>query len=201
MQTEYEATFLDINKDKIRKKLKSGGARLVQAEYLQKRYTFNLPQGQEINGAWLRVRQEKDKITMSLKITNDAIGGKIDEQKEICLAVDDFDSAVEFLEMIGCKKKAYQENKRELWQLGKTEITIDEWPFLEPIVEIEGPDEKTVQEVSRKLSFDYSQAYFCSVTTLYAQKYHIPDDVINNKIPRIVFNMKNPLLKFQRGKQ
>ena len=36
MQTEYEATFININKDEIREKLKSVGAVLVKPEVLMK---------------------------------------------------------------------------------------------------------------------------------------------------------------------
>jgi hypothetical protein len=36
MEIEYEATFLNIDKNKIRQKLKSIGAELIKPEYLQK---------------------------------------------------------------------------------------------------------------------------------------------------------------------
>lgn len=45
MQIEYEATYPDINKDEVREKLLKAGASLIRPEFLQKRYTFNLPSG------------------------------------------------------------------------------------------------------------------------------------------------------------
>jgi len=48
MQAEYEATFININKDEIREKLKQVGAVLVKPEVLMKRYTFNLPKEHEM---------------------------------------------------------------------------------------------------------------------------------------------------------
>jgi len=69
------------------------------------------------------------------KRTNMINGDKIENQKELCLEVNSFDKAVEFLELIGCKPKSFQENKREIWELDNIEITINEWPFLEPLVE------------------------------------------------------------------
>lgn len=195
MQTEYEATFINIDKDKIRKKLKEIGAVLNKPEFLMKRCTFNLPEGHHKKGAWARVRDEQDKITMSFKIVNDGGTGNIDEQKEICLKIDNFDNAVEFLKMLGCKEKAYQESKREIWQIGNVEICLDEWPFLEPFVEIEGTLEKEVKEVSEELDFDYSKAMFCAVGTIYAQKYGIDEKFINDHLPKITFEMKNPFLK------
>lgn len=198
MQTEYEATFINIDKDEVRERLKKVGAILVKPEVLMKRYTFNLPEGQDKQHAWARVRDEGDKITMSFKIVNDGGTGRIDEQKEICLKIDNFGNGVEFLKELGCKEKAYQESKREIWQIGETEICIDEWPFLEPFVEVEGPNEQEVKEVSAQLGFDYTKAIFCAVGAIYAKKYvkyGFSEKMINNAIPRIVFDMENPFIK------
>lgn len=192
MKIEYEATFTDINKGEIRKKLKKVGAKLVKPEFLQKRVVFNLPKGHEISGGWLRVRDEGDKITMSLKIVD---GEKIEDQKEICLKIDNFKEAENFLIKIGCRKKSYQETKRELWVLNRVEITIDEWPFLEPFVEIEGRSEKKVKAVAEKLGFNYPDALFCSIDTLYNKKYNISKDIIDNQTPEIVFGKINPFLR------
>ena len=191
MNIEYEATFLDVNKNEMRKRLKGAGAILVRPEYLQKRIPFHLPKDKRSKDAWLRVRDEGDKITLSLKIVD---GEKIEDQKEICLIVNDFNEAVKLLESIGCEKKSYQETKRELWKLDNVEITIDEWPFLEPFVEIEGHSEEEVKRVSEKIGFNYSESLFCAVGKLYKMKYGIYPDEINT-IEKIVFDMKNPFLK------
>jgi adenylate cyclase class 2 len=191
MYTEFEATFTDIDKDEMRKRLEKAGAKLVRAEFMQKRTVFNLPEGHEINGGWLRVRDEGDKITMSLKVVD---GRKIEDQKEIQLVVDSFEEAVKMLEAIGAIKKAYQETKRELWGMNGVEITIDEWPFLPPFVEVEGKSEAEVKDVSEKLGFDYSLAKFCSVDTLYSEKYGFAEEHFNNNTPEITFDMKNPFL-------
>ncbi|MFZ2310144.1 MAG: CYTH domain-containing protein [Patescibacteria group bacterium] len=192
MPIEYEATFLDVDKDVVRVKLQAVGATLIKPEFLQKRVVFNLPSGHEINGGWLRVRDEGDKITMSLKIVD---GDKIENQKEVCLKVDNFETAINFLESIGCNRKAYQESRRELWELNGAEVTIDEWPFLEPYVEVEAKTEEVVRAVSELLGFDYSKAMFCSADTIYSLKYGVPLDDINNKTSKIVFDMNNPFVK------
>jgi len=191
METEYEATFTAIDKNEIRSKLKKIGAYLIRPEFLQKRVVFNLPQGHEISGGWLRVRDEGDKITMSLKVVE---GDKIESQKEIYLKIDNFDKAVELLSSIGCQKKSYQETKRELWHLGNVEITIDEWPFLEPFVEVEGQSEAQVKKISQKMGFDWAKAKFCAIGTLYYEKYGLSLSAINNKTPKIVFDMDNPFI-------
>lgn len=196
MPTEYEAKFTDIDKDAIRQQLQRLGATLVKPETLQKRVVFFLPNGHEIAGGWLRVRDEGNKVTMSLKVVN---GIQITDQKELMLTVDSFDIATSFLTSIGCVQKSYQENKRETWALDGTEITIDEWPFLEPFVEIEGASEDVVIKASEKLGFDWSQAVFGSTHLLTSQKYGIPEQVLNNEIPSVVFGGINPYLDWQNS--
>ncbi len=192
MEIEYEATFTNIDKDAVRARLREAGAELVKPEFMQKRVVFNPPKGHEIKGGWLRVRDEADRTTLSLKIVD---GERIEDQKEICVVVDDFKKAEDLLERIGCDRKAYQESKRELWKLDGTEITIDEWPFLEPFVEVEGKSEEAVRVASEKIEFDYTKALFTAADKLYQQKYNISTDYIDNHVPLIVFGGENPFIK------
>lgn len=192
MDIEYEATFPEVDKDVVRGKLSAAGAVLVKPEFLQKRMVFRMPAGHEISGGWVRVRDEGDRITMSLKVVD---GDRIEDQKEICFKVDGFDAAVDLLVSLGCTRKSYQETKRELWTLDGTDITIDEWPFLAPFVEVEGKSEATVKAVSEKLGFDYGDAVFGAVDVMYMRRYpHLTADRINNETPRIVFDGENPFL-------
>ncbi len=188
MQIEYEAKFLNIDKDDIRVRLKDAGASLERPEYLQKRIPFHLPKEKRSKDSWLRVRDEGGDVTLSLKTVD---GNKIENQKELFLRVSDFDTAVELLQSIGCEPKSYQETKRELWKLDGVEITIDEWPFLESFVEIEGSSKSVVKSVSEKLKFDWSSALFCAVGKLYEMKYGIPEEKVNST-EKIVFDMENP---------
>lgn len=194
MHIEYEATFPNIDKDDVRERLKKAGAELVKPEFMQKRVVFNLPSGHEIEGGWLRVRDEDDKITMSLKVVT---SGGIDNQKEICLSVDNFENAALFLKSIGCTAKGdgHQESMREIWKLDGVEICIDEWPFLEPFVEVEGESEEKVKKVSEKLGFDYGKALFCAVDTLYSNKYGVTTEHVNKELAVITFDGKNPFEK------
>ncbi|QQR77145.1 MAG: CYTH domain-containing protein [Candidatus Moraniibacteriota bacterium] len=190
MNIEYEATFTNIEKDDIRERLKTAGAVLVRPEYLQRRIPFFLPNKEDAENSWLRVRDEGDKVTLSLKTID---GKNIENQKELCLEVNSFNDAVELLESIGCVRKSYQESKRELWTLDGVEITLDEWPFLEPFVEVEGKSEDSVRVVSEKLGFDYSKALFCAVGDLYVLKYGIHPDKINT-LDKLIFDMPNPFV-------
>ena len=191
MEIEYEATYLNIDKDEVRARLKSAGAKLIKPEFLQRRYVWHFPKGHEIYGSWVRVRDEGDKITMSIKIVD---GRNLEDQREVMLTIDNFDKAREMLNLLGCQERAYQETKRELWHLDKAEITIDEWPHLEPFVEVEAMSEEEVKNVSAKIGFDYSQAKFGSADFFYADKYNISIDVFNKETPILTFDQPNPFI-------
>ena len=193
MQTEFEATFTKINKQELRNNLHKAKAKLIRPEFLQRRENF-FPI--EDNKGWIRVRDEGNKVTMSYKRLENR--ERIDGQKEICLEVDDYEKAKEFLQVMNCEWKSFQETKRELWDLDGVEICIDEWPFLEPFVEIEGNSEQEVKQVCDKLGFDYSEAKFCAVGDLYEERYNIPLKIINNQTPKIIFDMKNPFEKNEK---
>ncbi|MBR9704543.1 CYTH domain-containing protein [Candidatus Pacearchaeota archaeon] len=190
MEIEYEAMFKDINKDEIRKKLKDVGARLVKPEFLQKREIFKLGD-QDIN-KWIRLRDEGDKITLTYK---ELLGNAIDSQKELLIIVNDFQKTSKILEITGLKKIGFQENNREVWMINNVEIMIDSWPFIDPLVEIEGKSEEDVKKTSELLGFDYNKAIFGSVEILYSEKYGIDKIKLCNHAPILKFDMKNPFIK------
>lgn len=196
MEIEWEAKFSNINKGELRRKLRRLKAKLVKPEFLQRRAVFFLPKGHEIEGGWLRVRDEGDKISMTLKVVS---GSQISDQKETTLIVSNFEKARLFLKGVGCVEKSYQENKRELWILDGVEVTIDEWPFLEPFVELEAKSEQEVRKASEKLGFDWNEAIFGSTHLLNSKKYGIPENVLNDQIPRIVFGGENPYLAWLKN--
>lgn len=188
MQIEYEATFWPIDKEEMRQKLLLVGAHMEYPERLMRRVVFHLPESAPLTHGWARVRDEGDKVTMSIKQS----GSELEQQKELEITVSDFDAGIEILRSVGCLERAYQETRRELWILDDVAITLDEWPFIEPFVEIEGVSEKAIQAVSDRLGFTWQKALFCSTDTLYAKKYNVSLDRINKETPRLVFDDLNP---------
>lgn len=199
---EFEATFPDINKEEIRERLRNSGANLAYPERLMKRVVFYHPDREE--HSWIRVRDEGDKITLSYKSMPDR-AEKIEEQKEICLEIDSFEAAKEFLLAIGCEQANYMETKRETWNLAGAEIVIDEWPYLRPFVEIEGGSEEAVRSVSENLGFDYAKAIFGNVYALYSLEYDIPIPALKQIIEKdrlpLTFESPNPFLQIKKASE
>ena len=194
MKTEFEATFIDIDVNEVRKKLKALGAKLIRPEALMRRVNFYPPI--DDNTGWMRVRDEGNRITLSYKrfLGYKKGNDEMKNQQEIFLEINDFGQGVQLLEVCGARKKSYQETKREDWEYQGLEVSIDTWPGLEPFVEIEGRDEQTVKQAAEELGFDYSKAIFGPVGLIYEKKLGIPPQVINNESPEITF--ENPPEKY-----
>ncbi len=183
MKNEIEAKFLSVDKNSMRAKLKETGFELKIPEYLMHRTTFTFSRVTPERNKWGRVRQESDKVTMTVK---EIRGTGINDNYEVELIVNDFDTACSFFEACDIQAKAFQENMREKWVREEVEITIDTWPGLNPFVEIEGVNEKKVREISNELGFDFDQAVFGSIDLVYEKELGILAEIII-RLPEITF--------------
>ena len=185
MNNEIEASFLDIDKDEIRAKLKAAGATLGYAEILMRRVVFDTGPH-----SFARVRDEGDKIVMTYKnYLNDK---DIMGCKEVNLVVDSYDEAIKFLRGCGLEEKARQETYREMWRLDGTEVTIDTWPWIPTYIEVEGGSEESVWQASEKLGFTKEEAHFGAVDHIYQHYYGVDMDIVNCETPVINFEMEPP---------
>ena len=175
METEIEAKFLDIDKEEIRKKLREIGAELVHEERLMKSKVYEHPT--EKQNDWFRVRDEGDKITLSYKQLLDRT---LHGTKEIDVVVNDFDKACSILEKSKLKFVTNQEKRREKWQLSKTEIVIDTWPWIPTFIEIEAPTENEVKSAAEKLGFDWNKAEHGSVETVYMKHFDVTEEEVDD---------------------
>lgn len=159
MQSEIEARWTSVAPVKVRAMVLKNGGKKVHDRLLMKRYVYvNKRLGQT---DLLRVRTEHNKITMTYKhISEQARFGV----KELEFHVDDFDKANEFIRVLsqfGVKFSyiTYQESYREKYVIDGCEFTIDEWPLLDPMVEIECKDEATVFRVAKLIGLDPAKAH------------------------------------------
>ena len=196
MQSEIEAKFININHDDMRVKLKSIGAECEEPLRLMRRVVVHNPVMNAKN-AFMRVRDEGHRTTLTYKQFD---ADSIDGAKELEVVVSDFDTMVAALDESGLKHDTYQESKRENWRIGEVEIMLDEWPWLNTYMEIEGPNEAVVRKTAEQLGLSWDDAVFGGVANVYLSQYpHIGDkgrQMINENWPIIKFgNPKPPLLE------
>ena len=162
MKHEYEAKFLSIDVADLQARLTALGA--VQA-FPRTLLTRKIFENDTLEGAWIRLRDEGTRCTLTLKQVTDS--ASIDGTTEIETEVTDLLAMAEILSRLGLHEVRYQENYREEWRWEEIAFDFDTWPGLPAFVEIEGPDEASVREAVRILGLDYSQARFGSVDEIY----------------------------------
>jgi adenylate cyclase class 2 len=173
MKQEIEVKFLDVRHEEIRAKLKALGGSCEQPMRLMRRAIIDYPDRRMQTSAddgwgWVRVRDEGDKITCTYKhIAND---GK-DTTHEIEFEVSSYESAVELFKAIGLTVHSEQETKRETWQLDDVEVVLDEWPWIPPYIEIEGPSEAAIKDVTLRLGLAWKDALTGSSDRVYRTYY------------------------------
>ena len=175
MQTEIEAKFTDIDVAATRAGLRRVGAELLQAETLMRRRVYEHPTGKEND--WFRVRDEGNRVTMSYKKLEDRT---LHGTKEIVFVVPRFDDACQFLEAAHVRFVSYQETKRETWRLGGADITIDTWPWIPSVVEIEAESEEAVQLVASALGFTWAEALHGSIENVYQKYYKVTESEVGH---------------------
>ncbi len=146
MNTEYEIKILNVPTDEAIATISKLG--LTKHEAITfKRYIYEIGGQPE---AWIRLRSDGPKTTLTYKnFKRDSIDG----MEEIEVTVDNLDLANSFLEAIGFKATKYQENKRFLYTNDEIEISVDEWPKIPSYIEIEGKNQRIVEEYITKLGF------------------------------------------------
>lgn len=198
MKTEIEAKFLHVDHDAVRKNLKKAGAVCEQPMRLMRRMIFENKTMSSHKG-YLRVRDEGHAITMTYKQFDRM---SIDGAKEIEIVVDNFDTATALMKAIDNSwlRISLQESRRETWKLGEAEIVLDEWPWLEPYIEIEAPSRNIVQTTASQLGLDMNDAVYGDVMAAYRRQYpHLGESDTVGSLPEVRFGAPLPAM-FTRDK-
>lgn len=186
METEFEAKFYPVDKEKIRKALKKLGAKLIKPERKMRRAIASNRVYPQLKCDYLRVRDEGDNTRFSIKICGTE-KGQVSDQKELDVLVSDFDKMVEMMDFLGFKPTKYQENLRETWDYKGVEIVIDTWPGLKPYVKIEAESEKTVKEIAEKLGFKWEDKIVTAVQEIFAKVYNMDVEEALRRLDHITF--------------
>lgn len=168
MKPEVEAKFLDTDHDEVRAALNKIGATCQQPMRLMRRTIFDYSDHrlQKANWGRLRVRDEGNKITIAYK--DDSLKQYSQEAET---TVESYETMCEILQAIGLVAYSYQESKRETWIYNNVEIVLDEWPWLDPYIEIEAKTESEIRDCAKKLGLKWQSAVFGSVDNAYRHHY------------------------------
>ena len=175
MNIEIEAKLKVDSLESVKESLERLGASFV-AEQLQKDFYFD-----DSNSAFtksdscLRLRWQKNECGESFFLTYKGPKQKSDFKKrvEIEIEVDDFKAAEKFLSALGYKKAIVVEKKRQLWRLGGCLVSLDNVSDLGRFVEIEGPDDKKITKVQKRLGLENCRHIKNSYADLLAEKLHL----------------------------
>lgn len=185
MKPEIEAKYCNVDFDALRAKLREHGAECVQPMRLMRRKNFDYTDLRlETIGGWIRVRDEGDKVTLAYKQLDTR---EIDGTKEVSVEVSDFDATVLLLKSAGLKQTSYQETRRESWVLDGVQIELDEWPWVQPFVEIEADNVEAVYGVAERLGLKRADALHGSVEIMYLREYDVTEQEVD-AWPQITFS-------------
>ncbi len=169
---EVEVKFLDIDPVALQKKLESIGARKV-GEFFYRRYVFDYPDLRlNTDGAWLRLRDEGDKVTLTYK-KRKGKGSSHEENDqgmhEVEVEVNDFEKTRLLMLELGLVDKFYEENKRIRWEKDGIEFDIDTWPAIPTYLEIEATRWDEIDKAIRLLELNPDDRKIFSTHQIYAQ--------------------------------
>lgn len=120
---------------------------------------------------WIRLRQNGDKVEFTVKyIYSSKEEYDIDKVKEIEILVNDFNTANKLIEEIGYYRKKMVEKKRASYVYQNLRIEIDEWPLIEPYLEIEGDSSNEIYEFVTKLGYSKNDAKVINTEDIYLRK-------------------------------
>lgn len=190
MHIEYEVKLVQIDPVDVRRRLASTGAICTKPEADYRRWVYHLPTSAPTQQGFIRVRDEAGEVTLTYK----SPGTTIDGTREIELHVDSLEGANEFVSQLGCVQKSYQETRREVWEYPHGgQVMIDTWPWIPTFIEVEGESETHVRDMVTRLKYDWKDILIGGVVQVYMHHgYDIDRDTVNNRTPRITFDMECP---------
>ncbi|MEO6761786.1 MAG: CYTH domain-containing protein [Candidatus Saccharimonadales bacterium] len=172
MNQEIEVKFLDVEFSDIRRQLTELGGVCKQPSQLMKRAVMDYPdkrlRDRKDVWSWIRIRDEGNRILITYKQVAKNDSRRTDE---IEYEASSYDSAVKTFEAIGLKKWSEQETRREAWECNGCEVMLDEWPWIPPLIEIEGPDISDVRDLSKLLNLSWANHEKGNADVVYRMHY------------------------------
>ncbi len=165
MMQEIEAKFYIADLQKLKERLISQGARLIEPRILEINLRFDTPENKFLQERRvLRLRKDRG---AHLTYKDDArLDNGAQVRREIEFDVSNFDLARQFLEVLGYKVVVIYEKYRAVYELYDTEVMLDELPFGN-FCEIEGKDVDLLQKVAQALELNWLNSIPISYLALF----------------------------------
>ena len=153
MYIEIEAKLKVDSLTKTARRLRGLGAEFLRSRLHTDTYFDDGKSSLRKSDSALRIRRQiigrKEQVVITFK--GPKMKGRFKRRQEIQFEISDARLAEEFFAAIGYKKSLEFQKKRRVWRLGGCEVALDTLPLLGDFVEIEGPDEKKIAAVQKKL--------------------------------------------------
>lgn len=119
---------------------------------------------------WIRLRKSNDKVELTVKHVYDKNNNNIQRVMEYEINVNDFDETNKLLNSIGVVRRNYQEKIRHSFKYKSAYIEIDEWPLINPYLEIECDDESIIYEIVNLLGYNICDIVSINTEEIYRNK-------------------------------
>ncbi|MDQ6747838.1 MAG: class IV adenylate cyclase [Candidatus Dormibacteraeota bacterium] len=158
---EVELKYIGANLEEVRGRLSEAGARLEGARSLERNATFDDPEESlRRSGKLLRLRDGSE-LTVKIPVEDE----KFKSRREVTVHLAD-GNIDEVLEALGYRPTWRYEKYREGWDLDGMWVTLDELPFVGPVVEIEGERDR-IDKTAAKLGLGSLRTSTGSYRALY----------------------------------
>ncbi len=160
---EIETKLTDFDEKKMKDTLEEKTIKI--SDRVQKRWVFNINDGKEGVDEFIRIRTDGVKTTLAYKYRK---GSGLSNTEEFETDINDFDvAAIIFKKII--PNYYYQENRRVTYKYKDAEITMDYWPMISPIIEIEASQESVIDTVINELNIIATNKGNVSMAKIYAE--------------------------------
>lgn len=170
--TEIEARFIHIDKEKLIKLLKRLGAQDLGEDFLKEMIFYPKERKEEGESMiYTRIRTRKGKHIFSYKHRT---AQTIDGTQEIEFETNDSQKTKDFLEATGWEMVRSQEKLRHTFTLDGVTLDFDTWPNVSTYLEIEGENEEDLKKVASKLGLSWKDAIFEGAGRVLEKYLHVP---------------------------
>jgi len=153
MCIEIEAKLKVDSFEEIKRKLTELGAEFLQEQLQTDCHFDDADMSLQKSDCCLRLRRqlvdESERFILTYKGAKEKSSFK--KRQEIEIEIADSESVKKLFSALGYQKVLVIEKRRLTWLLSGCEVALDELPLIGSFVEIEGPDEKKIEDVQKIL--------------------------------------------------